>query len=310
VTSSVGVTIYPTDGADRETLIKNADMAMYQAKNKGKNNYQIFTPDLSAKVSDKMEMQKLMRKAIENNEFVVYYQPKVDMDTNDIVGMEALVRWRRQDGTIIVPDDFIPLAEETGLIVPIGERVLFEACERTKKWHDNGHTNLTVSVNVSSRQFEHSDLPSVVASTLGISELQPQFLCLEITESAMIYDIDKTTEALHKLRALGVGISIDDFGTGYSSLSQLKKLPIGELKIDRSFVKNITNNLNDAAIAKSIISLARTLGLKVIAEGVETRAQLAFLQTLGCDEMQGYLFSPPVPEDSFQEILEKRRENS
>jgi len=307
VTISVGIAIYPSDGKDSEELIKNADLAMYQAKKEGKNNYQSFDPAMNEKAQRRQNLERQIKRGIDNDEFIAYYQPRVDITTGDIVGMEALVRWRRADGSIIPPDEFIPLAEEMGLIMPIGERILLEACCHTSKWHGMGFSNLTVSVNLSARQLDQKNLLEVVRSTLDIAELKPEYLCLELTESSLMKNLEAALTILDKLKETGVKISMDDFGTGYSSLSHLKKFPIYELKIDRSFVLNIPDDPDSSAITEAIISMADTLNLHVVAEGVETQAQLDFLRSTGCKEMQGFLFSPPLTKVKMEKMLMEKK---
>jgi len=307
VTASVGITIYPADGKTGEELLKNADISMYHAKKLGKNKYQLFTKAMNEKVARRLDLESQMRHAVNNDEFVLYYQPKIDTQKCEITGMEALVRWRRPDGEIIPPDEFIPLAEETGLIVPIGEQVIFDACEYVSLLHDLGFSGLSMSVNLSARQLDQMNLLEVVRSTLDVTGLAPEYLCVEVTESAMMKDLNTALANLEKLKNVGVKIAIDDFGTGYSSLSHLRKLPIHELKIDRSFVRNIPDDPEDAAIVTTIIWMARALNLHVVAEGVETPAQLDFLRSLACNEIQGYLFCPPVPGDTIESMLKERK---
>lgn len=306
ITVSIGLTYFPTDGETYDTMIRNADIAMSRTKELGKNSYQIFTSALDEKIKRRLELENFLRKAVEKNEFVVYYQPKVNIMSGAILGMEALVRWRRSDGKMISPGEFIPLAESTGLIVPIGEQVMRTACTATKGWHEMGFEHLIVSVNLAARQLDQDDILDVVASVLDDTGLPSSGLCLEVTESSMMNDLDKTLETLNAFKEMGIKVSMDDFGTGYSSLSHLKKFPIDELKIDRSFVMNLPHAADDSAIANTIISMAHALNLKVIAEGVEKKDQLEFLRDNGCGEIQGYLFSPPVPADEFEALLLKR----
>jgi diguanylate cyclase (GGDEF)-like protein/PAS domain S-box-containing protein len=302
-TASIGISVYPDDGTDSATLIKNADMAMYRAKELGRNNYQMYTLSMNAHSEERLSLESDLRKALDRDEFVVYYQPQINVHTGELIGVEALVRWNHPKRGMISPGDFIPLAEETGLIVPIGEWVLRTACAQVKAWKESGFPQLRVAVNLSARQFLREDLVEVVARALHDTELAPQYLDLEITESMTMHNVDRAIMILHGLKNLGVHISLDDFGTGYSSLSYLKHFPIHMLKIDQSFVRDITTDPDDAAIASSIIALAHTLNLHVIAEGVETEEQLAYLTGHGCHEMQGYLFSPPVPVAKFEDLL-------
>ena len=302
-TCSLGVAAYPEDGLDGEILLKHADIAMYRAKQSGRDNYQFYTPAMNAQALERLRIEGDLRHAIERDEFRLHYQPKIDLRSDTIVGMEALIRWQHPELGLVSPVRFISLAEETGLILPIGNWVIRTACRQTKQWHDAGWTNLRVSVNLSVRQFVQRDLVASIAAVLEETGLDPCFLELELTESLVMTDVDHAIYVLRELKELGVHLSIDDFGTGYSSLSYLKRFPIDVLKIDQSFVRDITIDADDAAITVSIISLAHSLKLKVIAEGVETQAQLSYLRHHGCDEMQGYLFSPPVPATEFAHLL-------
>lgn len=303
ITASVGISIYPADGADVETLVKNADSAMYQAKEDGRNRYHLFTESLNAAALETMTLENSLRKALEREEFLVYYQPRVDIETGRVLGSEALVRWQHPELGIVAPAQFIPLAEETGLIIPISELVLQAACEQNKRWQDMGCEPISVSVNVSARQFQQDKLVRSVTKALNRSGMQPHYLDLELTESALMQDPDAAVAILLELRDMGVHISVDDFGTGYSSLSYLKRFPINSVKIDRSFVRDITTNPDDAAIAGAVIAMAHSLKLTVTAEGVETLEQLEFLRSLQCDEMQGYFVSPPVPADDLMQVI-------
>ncbi|TCS70650.1 EAL domain-containing protein [Effusibacillus lacus] len=300
---SMGISLYPADGKDMEELLKNADTALYRARELGGGHYQFYTPEMNSKAFERLALETDLRKALDRQEFVLYYQPKVDMQTGQIVGMETLIRWEHPDLGTVSPAEFISLAEETGLIIPIGEWVLHTACKQNKAWQQAGFSPLRVAVNLSARQFRQTDLVATVARVLHETGLDPEYLELEITESIALENADRTIATLNELRTLGVRISIDDFGTGYSSLSYLKKFPIDTLKIDRSFVREIDTNLSDAAIVTAIITLAHSLNLKVVAEGVETPVQQAFLLKQKCDEMQGYLFSRPVPVSSFERLM-------
>ena len=308
-TVSIGVAIYPADGNTGEELIKNADLAMYHVKDQTKNSFSFFTQVMNEQATRRYDLESRMREALVNDEFVVYYQPKVSMATGKITSMEALVRWNPPDGSMIFPDEFIPLAESTGLIVPIGERVLLGACEQLKTWHDKGYTALKVSVNISPRQLETPNFLSVVKTTLAVADINPSSLLLEVTETGLMRDLDLALATLDELKKLGVKISMDDFGTGYSSLSHLRQFPIEELKIDKQFIKNISSNSDDTAIVTAIISMARSLNLRVVAEGVETEVQRQFLRDAGCDETQGYMYSRPIPAEEMEALLEKS-ENS
>lgn len=291
---SIGIAVYPMDGDDSHTLLKHADLAMYQAKDLDRNNFQFFSRDMNIKVLERMMLENSMRKALEREEFFLVYQPQVDVRTGQITGMEALLRWQHPDLGLLGPDKFIYLAEETGFIIPLGEWVLRTACRQNKAWQDEGLMPIRVAVNLSAKQFGQQRLDEMIAAILMETWLEPQWLEVEITESAIMKNAERNATMLSKLRDMGISLSIDDFGTGYSSLSYLKHFPITRLKIDRSFVRDITTNKDDAAIAEIIIAMAQTLKLQVIAEGVETRAQMEMLSFRDCVEMQGYLFSRPV----------------
>lgn len=305
VTTSIGIALYPNDGKDPETLLKQADIAMYRAKEQGRNNYQLFTPAMNTKIVERLALENSLHRALKRNEFLIYYQPQVNTDTGQITGMEALVRWQHPERGLVSPNQFIPLAEETGLIVPIGEWVLRNACAQNKAWQDAGNPPMRVTVNLSACQFKQRNLVKRVAQVLRETCLEPHWLELEITETVAMCDVNLTNTVLSSLKEMGIQIAIDDFGTGYSSLSYLKRFPIHTLKIDRSFVRDITTDPEDAAIVTTVIVLAQNLNLKVIAEGVETEEQLAFLRQRQCIEMQGYLFSKPVPPAQFEKLLKK-----
>jgi diguanylate cyclase (GGDEF)-like protein/PAS domain S-box-containing protein len=301
--TSIGITVYPVENADPEQLLKNADMAMYAAKNQGRNNFQFFSSSMNVETHHRMTLQAGLRQALERGEFLLYYQPKVSLQNGRIVGAEALLRWRAADGKLVPPNDFIPVAEESGLIVPIGAWVLAEACRQTLAWQEAGHPTLRMSVNLSTVQFKRNNLIETVTAALRESGLSPQSLELEITESLLMDNDRAALDALEWLRELGVRVSVDDFGTGYSSLNYLKRLPVDVLKIDRSFIDDIPHNSDDVAIARSIISLGHHLNLNIVAEGVETAAQAEFLLAHGCDEVQGFYFSRPVPAEEFEALL-------
>ncbi|SFM21279.1 PAS domain S-box-containing protein/diguanylate cyclase (GGDEF) domain-containing protein [Desulfomicrobium norvegicum] len=303
VTASIGVTIAPDDGSEGSKLIKNADMAMYRAKNLGRNNYQYFTPEMDVAAHRRISMEYKLRKAIEAQEFELFYQPLVHIQSGEILGAEALIRWR-SDGKLISPAEFIPLAEDSGLILPLGDWVLRTAARQAKLWQDAGH-DLTMSVNISSRQFSGTDLALTLREVLLHTELRPGKLYFEITESMLMGDVSKAETTLLNLREAGGTFFLDDFGTGYSSLSYLKRLPIDGLKIDRSFVKDITDDPDSRAIVAAIVSMARTLNLRLVAEGVETQAQRSLLASMGPIVLQGYLASRPVPAQEFEELLAK-----
>jgi diguanylate cyclase (GGDEF)-like protein len=303
VTVSIGISTYPDDGKDEQTLMKHADIAMYQAKDRGRNNYQLYSAQINSHSVHKLALESSLRHALERDEILLHYQPKVSLDNGGITGMEALVRWDHPDLGMISPVQFIPLAEETGLIVPIGRWILNTACAQNKAWLDQGFPPLRVSVNLSARQFNDENLMSDIARTLKESGLPPSLLDLEITESMVMQNPDRAVKILKKLRSMEIAISMDDFGTGYSSLSQLKRFPINTIKIDRSFINDAINSEEDAAITEAIIAMGRALRLNVVAEGVETAEQVQFLRKHRCDELQGYYFSKPIPGDEFAQLL-------
>src|SRR5215813_6716919 len=307
ITTSIGVTLYPDDGADAETLVRNADTAMYRAKEQGRDTYQLYAPTMNSRALERLSLEGRLRQALQNHELVVHYQPLIDLATGQLRGAEALLRWQHPELGLISPGEFIPIAEVSGLIVPIGQWVLWTACAQAMKWHHSGFPGLTVAVNLSSRQFQQADLVFQVTEALQASGLAPECLDLEITESNAMQNAELSISALWDLKNLGVRLSMDDFGTGYSSLNYLRRFPIDRIKIDQSFVRDVNRNPDDAAIAAAIIAMAHSLKLTAVAEGVETEEQLEFLKDQRCDEMQGYLFSPPVPAARFEEILEKSR---
>jgi diguanylate cyclase (GGDEF)-like protein len=305
VSISGGISLSPEDGAESSILLKNAGAALSQARKVGGNHYQFYTSDLNDRALQRLEMENGLRRALERGEFTLYYQPKIDTATRTIAGMEALVRWNHPEKGIVPPFDFIPLAEETGLIVPMGEWILETACRQTKLWHDQGFP-LHVAVNLSLRQFQQKDLAEKINRIVRDTGLDPAFLDIEVTESSIMNNAESAVDTLRKLQATGIKISIDDFGTGYSSLGYLKQLPIDVLKIDKSFVQDVTSNPDDAALVKTIITLAHNMRLKVVAEGVETEDQLKFLHFLNCNEWQGYLFSKPLTVDDFSNLITER----
>ncbi|MEV4781984.1 bifunctional diguanylate cyclase/phosphodiesterase [Burkholderia sp. LMU1-1-1.1] len=305
VSCSIGVAVHPDDGADAETLLMHADAAMYRAKELGKNNCQFYAREMNAEIEQKLVLLEGMRQALEHRQFRLVYQPKVDLRTGRIFGAEALVRWEHPEHGVIGPDRFIPLAEESGMIVALGEWVLREACQQNRAWQDAGLPPLCISVNVSPRQFEEGRLVERVALALADSDMAPRWLELEVTEGVIMRDLTRALGKMEQLRTMGVALSIDDFGTGYSSLSALKSFPISTLKIDKSFVRDLAHSAGDQAIASSIIGLAHRLKLRVIAEGVETEQQRGFLRANGCDEMQGYLFSEPLPPEQLAALLRR-----
>ncbi|MBI4667230.1 MAG: EAL domain-containing protein [Nitrospinae bacterium] len=303
ITTSAGGAIYPADGSDSPTLIKNAEIAMRRAKDSGRNTYQLYTSSMNVKSFEKLSLEADLRKAIERGGFLVHYQPKVSLATGEITGMEALARWNHPMRGLIPPAEFIPLAEETGLIAPIGEWVMETACEQNRRWREAGYKDLTIAVNLSAVQFRKKDLNRTIETILSRAGLEPAYLNIELTESVVMGEVDSAISILRKLKDMGVKISIDDFGTGYSSLSYLKKFPIDYLKIDRSFIKDVINDPDDAAIVSAIIHMAKRLELQVVAEGVETEEQLEFVRRNGCEEVQGYLYSPPKTAMELTRIL-------
>jgi diguanylate cyclase (GGDEF)-like protein len=307
VTTSVGITLYPDDGEHLDTLLRNADAAMYRAKDCGRNNYQFYVPEMNTRARERLLLENALRRALVKEEFILHYQPRVDLRSGNVIGAEALLRWRHPERGLMAPDEFVPLLEETGLILPVGEWVLREACRQNRAWQDKGLPPVRVAVNLSVRQFLQRDLAALVASVLEETGLPPSFLELEITEELLLEHSAANAAALNRLRELGVHISIDDFGTGYSSLSYLKRLPIHTLKIDQSFVRDITLDSDGAAIVSAIIAMACNLRLNVLAEGVETEAQLAFLRAQGCNEIQGYSFSRPLDAEAFERLLREGR---
>ncbi len=307
VTASMGVALYPTDGEEADTLVRNADTAMYRAKDQGRDNAQLYTPAMNAKALERLSLESRLRQALQNEELVVHYQPLVDLRTDQIRGAEALLRWRHPELGMLPPGEFIPLAELSGLIIPIGQWVLQTACAQARLWQQMGYRDLSVAVNLSSRQFQQSNLVLQVTEALESSDLEAACLDLEITESHAMQNAEASISVLRDLKSLGVSISMDDFGTGYSSLNYLKRFPIDRIKMDQSFVRDVTRYPDDAAIVIAVIAMAHSLKLGVVAEGVETEEQLSFLRENRCDEMQGYLFSRPVPAEEFEVLLKANR---
>jgi len=310
MTASIGISVFPFDGKDSETLTKNADAAMYRAKKMGRNNYQIFTPSMEQEVFEQLSMGNNLRRALDIGEFEVHYQPQIDISNGNIVGTEALLRWNHPKFGIIPPSKFIKWAEDTGLIVPIGEWVLRDACRQNKHWQNDGHKVLRVAVNLSARQFKQENLVDMIERVLKETALSPLSLELELTESVLMEDPRAAIEVSHQLRSMGIRFSIDDFGTGYSSLDYLKRLPVNNLKMDQSFVQDLVSNPSDRAIAKAVIALGHGLNLAVIAEGVETELQRDLLKSYECDFMQGFLFSKPVPPAVFEQLLKSKKPQS
>ncbi|TVM04216.1 MAG: hypothetical protein CV087_00810 [Candidatus Brocadia sp. WS118] len=302
ITASIGIALYPNHGDSAETLLRNADAAMYYAKEQGRNNYQFYTAAMHAKSFEKMLLENNIRRALEREEFAVYYQPLVNISTGRVVGMEALVRWSHPERGLILPEEFLALSENTRLIVFIDELVLHTVCAQCKTWQNDGHQPLSVAVNISAHTFQQPTLVEIVMSVLQKTGLDPQFLGLEITEGIAMQDIETTIDKLRQLSSLGIQISIDDFGTGFSSLYYLKKFPIHKLKISQHFVNGIATDQNDKIIVSSVIALAQSLKFKVVAEGVENEEQLIFLKQRQCDEMQGYLFCKPLPAEAFRKM--------
>ena len=307
VSGSIGIALYPGDGQRAELLLTNADAAMYHSKNLGRNVYSFFEASMNANVHEQQMLVQNLRLAIEKQELILHYQPKLDSSSGLVSGVEALVRWAHPTRGLIPPDQFIPLAEKTGLIVPIGKWVLDTACEQIKKWHDAGHPDWTIAVNISALQFTNASLIPSVCETLSRHALKPSSLTLEITETTAMHDVEASLAILMQLHDMGVRISIDDFGTGYSSLLYLKRLPASELKIDRGFIRGLAGDTEDAAIVSAIVALGHTLKMSVVAEGVETVAQQEFLARLGCDAMQGYLLGRPMPADLIDAMMSKIR---
>lgn len=305
ISTSIGIALYPNDGKDVDTLLKNADTAMYHAKEKGRNHYQFFSEHMNIEALERFSLENSLRSTTDKEDFQLYYQPQYDSSTDKIIGVEALIRWMHPERGMLLPDAFIPIAEESGLIITIGNWVLKTACEQNKAWQLAGFPPIYVTVNISGMQFKQKNFAESIAQTLLDTDLEPQYLELELTESILMEPTDITFNTLSELKATGIRLAIDDFGRGYSSLGYLKRLPIDTLKIDRSFVQDILSSSDDRAIIKAIISLARTLNLKVIAEGVETHEQLSYLREQGSDGIQGFLLSEPMTPNSITQLLKK-----
>jgi diguanylate cyclase (GGDEF)-like protein len=303
VTASLGISLFPLNGEDSTAILKNAGAALQRAKKQGGNNHQFYNPDMNALALNRLALETSLRHAIDNQEFITYYQPVLNLTSNKIVGLEALVRWQHPQLGILPPSEFLGLAEDTGLILNISESVMRSACIQTREWQLQGLSSLRIAVNVSARQFQQKDFIERIIQILGESSLDPSCLELELTETSIMENPESAAKLLIEVRKLGVKVAVDDFGTGYSSLSYLKRLPIDTLKLDRSFVSGVTTDPDDAAMVMAIVTLAHNLRLRVVAEGVETNEQLNFLRLLRCDEGQGYLFSKPQPAEMLQQIL-------
>jgi diguanylate cyclase (GGDEF)-like protein len=300
---SIGISVYPDDGHDAKTLLKNADLAMYHAKERGRGCYQFFQPAMNALVVERALLEQGLRRALDRQEFILHYQPKMDLASGAMVGAEALIRWQHPERGLLPPGQFVSIAEESGLIVPIGQWVLHEACRQARAWQDSGLKPIPIAVNVSAVEFRRANFLGGVRQVLDETRLEPRYIELEMTESVLMARGDSSVPLLRELKALGVQLTLDDFGTGYSSLSYLKEFPIDALKIDQSFVQEMTGDLNGAPIVSAIISMGKGLNQRVIAEGIETAEQLAFLRAQHCSEGQGYYFSPPLPAEQFAMLL-------
>ncbi len=307
ITASIGVALYPQDSKDAETLLKSAELAMYRAKDSGRNTYQLYTAELQTRVTERLALENKLRRALEHGEFSLHFQPQIELAGQRVIGCEALLRWNQPELGMVSPAKFIPLAEETGLIVPIGEWVVRTACAQNKAWQQAGLAPITVAVNISARQFREKSLLQVIQNILEQTGLEPKWLELEVTESVIMHDAQHVIAALQAFHDMGVTLSVDDFGTGYSSLSYLKRFPVDRLKIDQSFVRDIGTDADDAAIVQAVINLGHSMNLRVIAEGVETEEQLAFLRRHSCDEVQGYLFGKPMPAEELGRLLQASR---
>jgi diguanylate cyclase (GGDEF)-like protein len=304
IDGSIGISVYPEDGEDAETLINHADTAMYHAKEKGRNNFQFFKADMNLKAVERQSLESSLRRALEREEFLLHYQPKVNLDTVEITGVEALVRWQQPDRGLVPPSQFVPIAEDCGLILQIGRWVLREACRQARAWQDAGLPPLPIAVNVSAVEFRDKGFVQGVRTILAETGLEARYLELELTERVLMGDVESTASVLQELKMMGIHLAVDDFGTGYSSLSYLRQFPIDVLKIDRSFVSQITADPDDSTIVSAIINMGKSLKHVVVAEGIETQLQRAYLQTQQCAQGQGYLFSRPLAAAQFAQLLQ------
>jgi diguanylate cyclase (GGDEF)-like protein len=304
IDGSIGISVYPEDGEDAETLINHADTAMYHAKEQGRNNFQFFKADMNLKAVERQSLESSLRRALEREEFLLHYQPKVNLDTGEITGVEALVRWQQPDRGLVPPSQFVPIAEDCGLILQIGRWVLREACRQARSWQDAGLPPLPIAVNVSAVEFRDKGFVQGVRTILAETGLEARYLELELTEGVLMDDAESTASVLQELKMMGIHLAVDDFGTGYSSLSYLRQFPIDVLKIDQSFVSQITTDPDDSTIVSAIINMGKSLKHLVVAEGIETQLQRAYLQTQQCAQGQGYLFSRPLAAAQFAELLQ------
>ncbi|WP_298239574.1 cell division protein ZapA [uncultured Bradyrhizobium sp.] len=307
VTTSIGISVFPEDGHSPEILLKHADVAMYRAKDQGRNGVQRYAREMSVRTDERVQLERALRLSVQAEQFELHYQPQVDLRSGAVSSVEALIRWHHPEFGKVSPARFIPLAEETGLIIPLGEWVLRQACRQLKAWHDAGRRDLTMAVNVSARQFHHQDIPRLVRRVLEETGVPPQSLELELTESVLLYNADAVIEVLRQLKAIGVSLAMDDFGTGYSSLSYLKRFPIDTIKIDRSFTTDLPQSKDAASITRAIIAMAQSLDMRTVAEGVETEDQLGFLSLNACDAVQGFYFSPALPAEQVGAMLAENR---
>jgi diguanylate cyclase (GGDEF)-like protein len=307
---SIGIALYPDDGTDFDTLLKLADAAMYYAKDCGRNTYRFYTEQMNIRALERMQLQNNLHQALQQHEFVLHYQPQFELASGRMSGVEALIRWNSPELGLVPPAKFIPAAEDCGLIMPLGEWVLHEACRQNQRWQDEGYEPFVIAVNLSALQFRRGSIVETIAEVLEVSRLSPEWLELELTESILIQNVEHVLELIRNLKKLGVGLSIDDFGTGYSSLAYLKRFAVDKLKVDQSFVRNMTIDSDDAAIVHSVIQLGHSLKLRIIAEGVETHEQAEYLQQEGCDQVQGYLYSHAIPAEEMTGFMNKAEELS